>query len=43
MLEDARAGRTVLPDKQLAPRLVADPEANSREFPAHPPQEPSAR
>ncbi|HEX4186401.1 MAG TPA: NAD(P)H-dependent oxidoreductase subunit E [Solirubrobacteraceae bacterium] len=43
MLDDARTGRTVLPDKQLAPRLVADPEANSHEFPAHPPQEPSAR
>jgi NADH-quinone oxidoreductase subunit F len=36
MLDDARAGRPVLPDKQLATRLVADPHANSREFPAHP-------
>jgi NADH:ubiquinone oxidoreductase subunit E len=43
MLDDARAGRPVLPDKQLAPRLVADPEANSREFPPHPPQEPAPR
>jgi NADH:ubiquinone oxidoreductase subunit E len=40
MLEDIRAGRPVLPDKQLATRLVADPNANSREFPAHPVQEP---
>ena len=36
MLEDIRAGREVLPDKQLARRRVADPGANSREFPAHP-------
>jgi hypothetical protein len=36
LLEDVRAGRPVLPDKQLARRLVADPHANSREFPAHP-------
>jgi NADH-quinone oxidoreductase subunit E len=35
LLEDARAGRPVLPDKQLSTRLVADPRANSREFPAH--------
>jgi NADH-quinone oxidoreductase subunit E len=40
MLEDVRAGRPVLPDKQLATRLVADPNANSQEFPAHPVQEP---
>jgi NADH-quinone oxidoreductase subunit E len=39
LLEDARAGRAVLPDKQLAPRLVADPRANSHEFPAHAVQE----
>jgi NADH:ubiquinone oxidoreductase subunit E len=39
LLEEARAGRTVLAEKQLAPRLVADPEANTREFPPHPPQE----
>ncbi len=35
LLEDVRAGRPVLPEKQLATRLVADPHANSREFPAH--------
>ena len=43
LLEDARAGRPVLPEKQLAPRLVADPQANAREFPPHPPQEPATR
>jgi NADH-quinone oxidoreductase subunit E len=36
LLDDVRAGRPVLPEKQLARRLVADPHANSREFPAHP-------
>ncbi len=36
LLDDVRAGRTVLPDKQLARRLVADPHANSSEFPLHP-------
>jgi NADH-quinone oxidoreductase subunit E len=36
LLEDARAGRPVLADKQLARRLVADPRANSQEFPLHP-------
>jgi NADH:ubiquinone oxidoreductase subunit E len=35
LLDDARAGRPILPDKQLATRLVADPHANSQEFPAH--------
>ncbi|MFZ1155810.1 MAG: NAD(P)H-dependent oxidoreductase subunit E [Solirubrobacteraceae bacterium] len=35
LLDDTRAGRAVLPDKQLSTRLVADPHANSREFPAH--------
>ncbi len=35
LLEDTRAGRPVLPDKQLSTRLVADSNANSREFPAH--------
>jgi len=35
LLDDARAGRPVLPDKQLATRLVADPHANSQQFPAH--------
>ena len=43
MLDDARARRPVLAEKQLAPRLVADPEANSREFPRHPTQEPPPR
>jgi NADH-quinone oxidoreductase subunit E len=43
LLEDARAGRPVLPHKQLARRLVADPHANSREFPLHPPQSERAR
>lgn len=38
LLEDARAGRPVLPDKQLATRLVADPNANSREFPRPAPE-----
>jgi NADH:ubiquinone oxidoreductase subunit E len=37
LLQDIRAGGAVLPDKQLARRLVADPRANSREFPEHPP------
>ncbi|MHB8243624.1 MAG: NADH-quinone oxidoreductase subunit NuoE family protein [Solirubrobacteraceae bacterium] len=36
LLEDLRAGRPVLPDKQLVRRAVADPHANSREFPPHP-------
>jgi NADH:ubiquinone oxidoreductase subunit E len=35
LLEDARTGRPVLPAKQLSTRLVADPHANSQEFPAH--------
>ena len=35
LLEDTRSGRAVLPEKQLATRLVADPDANSQEFPAH--------
>ena len=39
LLDDARAARPVLPDKQLATRLVADPNANSSEFPPHPLQE----
>jgi len=39
LLEDARAGRPVLAEKQLATRLVADPSANSTEFPPHPLQE----
>jgi NADH-quinone oxidoreductase subunit E len=43
LLDDARSGRPVLPDKQLATRLVADPHANSREFPAHAAEEGSTR
>jgi NADH-quinone oxidoreductase subunit E len=39
LLDDARAGRAVLAHKQLATRLVADPKANSQEFPPHAPQE----
>jgi NADH-quinone oxidoreductase subunit E len=35
MLADAKAGRPVLPDKQLSRKLVADPNANSEEFPLH--------
>jgi NADH:ubiquinone oxidoreductase subunit E len=35
LLDDARSGRPVLPEKQLATRLVADPGANSQQFPAH--------
>jgi hypothetical protein len=42
LLEDARAGRPVLPGKQLSKRKVADPLANSREFPAHPTETASA-
>jgi NADH-quinone oxidoreductase subunit E len=32
LLDDARAGREVLPDKQLARRPVADPRANTRDW-----------
>jgi NADH:ubiquinone oxidoreductase subunit E len=39
LLEDARAGRPVLADKQLVTRLVADPNANSQEFPRHAPED----
>jgi NADH-quinone oxidoreductase subunit E len=39
LLSDIRAGGPVLPDKQLARRLVADPHANSQAFPEHPVQE----
>jgi NADH-quinone oxidoreductase subunit E len=35
LLDDTRSGRPVLPDKQLATRLVADPAANTKEFPQH--------
>ncbi len=38
LLEDVRAGGPVLADLQLARRLVADPRANSREYPQHPPE-----
>ena len=40
LLEDVRAGRPVLPDRQLARRAVADPRANSREFPPPPAEGP---
>ena len=40
LLEDVRAGRPPLPDRQLARRHVADPRANSEEFPEHPVQQP---
>jgi NADH:ubiquinone oxidoreductase subunit E len=43
LLDDVRAGRPVLAEKQLARRLVADPGANSREFPEHPVQEAAPR
>jgi NADH-quinone oxidoreductase subunit E len=43
LLDDARAGRPVLPGKQLATRLVADPHANSQEFPPHAVEEGPAR
>jgi NADH-quinone oxidoreductase subunit E len=43
LLDDVRAGRPVLPEKQLATRPVADPHANSREFPPHPVQEGAQR
>jgi NADH-quinone oxidoreductase subunit E len=33
LLADVRAGRPVLPDKQITRRRVADPAANTREFP----------
>jgi NADH-quinone oxidoreductase subunit E len=42
LLEDIHAGRPVLPDRQLARRAVADPHANTREFPAHPVEAPPA-
>ena len=38
LLQDIHADRPVLPERQLARRLVADPHANSREFPEHPSQ-----
>jgi NADH-quinone oxidoreductase subunit E len=38
LIDDVRAGRPVLPGKQLARMLVADPGANSRQYPTHPVQ-----
>jgi NADH-quinone oxidoreductase subunit E len=38
LLDDMRAGRPVLPEKQLATMLVADPGANSQQYPSHPVQ-----
>jgi NADH-quinone oxidoreductase subunit E len=38
LLQDVRSDEEVLADKQLARRLVADPHANTREFPRHEPQ-----
>jgi NADH:ubiquinone oxidoreductase subunit E len=35
LLDDVLAGRPVLPEKQLATKLVADPNANSQQFPPH--------
>jgi NADH-quinone oxidoreductase subunit E len=35
LLGDVRAGRPVLPEKQLARKRVADPHANTQEFPLH--------
>jgi NADH-quinone oxidoreductase subunit E len=43
LLDDARSGRPILPDKQLATRLVADPHANSQEFPEHAVEKGSSR
>jgi NADH:ubiquinone oxidoreductase subunit E len=36
LLDDVRAGRAVLPNKQLSTRKVADPHANTHDFPTHP-------
>jgi len=38
LVEDVRSGRPVLPDRQLARRLVADPRANTADYPVHPPE-----
>jgi NADH:ubiquinone oxidoreductase subunit E len=40
LIEDIRAGRAIAPEKQLARRLVADPRANSQEFPEHAAEQP---
>jgi NADH:ubiquinone oxidoreductase subunit E len=42
LLDDLRGGREILPAKQLARRRVADPQANTREFPEHPAQRAAA-
>lgn len=39
LLEDLRAGRPVLAEKQLARRPVADPHANTRDFSSQPAEE----
>jgi NADH:ubiquinone oxidoreductase subunit E len=36
LIDDILAGSPVLPDRQLARMLVADPHANGRQFPEHP-------
>ena len=38
LFDDVRAGRPVLPEKQLARKRVADPHANTQEFPLHDPE-----
>jgi NADH-quinone oxidoreductase subunit E len=43
LLADVRGGGPVLAEKQLATRLVADPRANSKEFPAPSPEGGAAR
>jgi NADH:ubiquinone oxidoreductase subunit E len=43
LLDDIRGGGPVLADRQLRPRLSADPGANSREFPPAEPQPQVAR
>jgi NADH-quinone oxidoreductase subunit E len=35
LLDDTRSGRAVMPEKQLSTKLVADPNANSEQFPLH--------
>jgi NADH-quinone oxidoreductase subunit E len=40
LIADIRAGRAIVPEKQLARRLVADPRANSQEFPEHAVEQP---
>lgn len=36
LLDDVRSGKPVLPEKQLSRMHVADPKANSRQYPLHP-------